>query len=175
MMGVWRNGSASDFDCHSLSEGCSFEYCHAHSFCRFPFPCLRRCLLRSSLVHHKHRPYQGYFHKPLGIRFLTLRLSRRCHCADQRGRIATHWVFYRSRVTFSPPDSRFKFQSQLPLHYCASNRESDEKFLMDSNRSSVLKLRRPYRWSLPGLERSVEDCLRYRLGYGCGCGGSRTV
>ena len=31
-MGVWRNGSASDFDCHSLSEGCSFEYCHAHSF-----------------------------------------------------------------------------------------------------------------------------------------------
>ena len=31
-MGVWRNGSASDFDCHSLSEGCSFEYCHAHLF-----------------------------------------------------------------------------------------------------------------------------------------------
>ena len=31
-MGVWRNGSASDFDCHSLSEGCSFEYCHAHFF-----------------------------------------------------------------------------------------------------------------------------------------------
>jgi hypothetical protein len=35
-MGVWRNGSASDFDCHSLvSEGCSFEYCHAHSFLHF--------------------------------------------------------------------------------------------------------------------------------------------
>ena len=33
-MGVWRNGSASDFDCHSLSEGCSFEYCHAHPFCK---------------------------------------------------------------------------------------------------------------------------------------------
>ena len=31
-MGMWRNGSASDFDCHSLSEGCSFEYCHAHFF-----------------------------------------------------------------------------------------------------------------------------------------------
>ena len=29
---MWRNGSASDFDCHSLSEGCSFEYCHAHFF-----------------------------------------------------------------------------------------------------------------------------------------------
>ena len=37
MMGVWRNGSASDFDCHSLSEGCSFEYCHAHSFRKFSF------------------------------------------------------------------------------------------------------------------------------------------
>ena len=37
-MGVWRNGSASDFDCHSLSEGCSFEYCHAHSFCGIDFP-----------------------------------------------------------------------------------------------------------------------------------------
>ena len=32
-MGVWRNGSASDFDCRSPSEGCSFEYCHAHFFC----------------------------------------------------------------------------------------------------------------------------------------------
>src|SRR6266478_5504452 len=31
-MGVWRNGSASDFDCRSPSEGCSFEYCHAHFF-----------------------------------------------------------------------------------------------------------------------------------------------
>ena len=31
-MGMWRNGSASDFDRHSLSEGCSFEYCHAHFF-----------------------------------------------------------------------------------------------------------------------------------------------
>ena len=30
--GVWRNGSASDFDCLSLSEGCSFEYCHAQLF-----------------------------------------------------------------------------------------------------------------------------------------------
>ena len=37
-MGVWRNGSASDFDRHSLSEGCSFEYCHAHLFCGFCFP-----------------------------------------------------------------------------------------------------------------------------------------
>ena len=51
-MGVWRNGSASDFDCHSLSEGCSFEYCHAHSFCRIDFPDYSD--VKSSIRHYRH-------------------------------------------------------------------------------------------------------------------------
>ena len=30
--GVRRNGRAPDFDSHSLSDSCDFEYCHAHLF-----------------------------------------------------------------------------------------------------------------------------------------------
>ena len=58
MMGVWRNGSASDFDCRSLSEGCSFEYCHAHSFCKVllslhackPFPAVQKATIPQGYV-----------------------------------------------------------------------------------------------------------------------------